>query len=373
MESDEIRGAGTNKRKSLSPNPSEDGHVSRKTPQLDIGNASTETKGAHSLTGSQDKPSKPRDANGCEVDPQHDSIANESKDETGNHKLSSNAVDEQGAQMSGLDGMRGLKPALPKDIPKVAELSLNSRQMQSAGEDGSTQAAEKRMMASSALDQSTAAFPLNNPSGSLTASTNLAAEEAGSSSDDNSIGVRIAVILKPRETDVLFGRGRSHRDNPGNKRMQLTVDVHRDAYDNADRDKKTEITKAIVKIIKSQGNRFLKFDKREKVWHEVSDEMSRRKVGHAMRDGWNRPLGQIDPKLFEGIPFISDDVRKTLDQMASFNQRDAQATFGAEEAAILNGLLTSSSTSSPVEESAGGNGKDTKPAANESNTDLSRK
>jgi hypothetical protein len=353
MESDEIRGADTNKRKRLSPNPSEDGHVSRKTPQLDIGNASTETN-AHSLTGSQDKPSKPRHAIGCKVDPQTESIASGSQDQTGNHKLSSNAVDEQSAQMPGLDGKSGpyswgLKLALPKQSPKEAKLSLHSRQIQSAGEDGSKRAAEKRFMASSAFDQPTAAFPVNNPSGSLTASANPAAEEAGLSRDDNSTAARIAVIIKPRETDVLFGRGRSHRDNPGNKRMQLTVDVHRDAYDNADRDKKTEITKAIVKIIKSQGNRFLKFDKKKKVWHEVSDEIGRHKVGHAMRDGWSRPLRQIDPKMFEGIPFVSDDVRKTMDEMASFNQRDAPTSFGTEEAAILNRLLytSSSSASSP--------------------------
>lgn len=65
-----------------------------------------------------------------------------------------------------------------------------------------------------------------------------------------------------RDSDVLFGRSKNNREHPGNKRMQLIVDIHRAMYDKADRDDKTEISRNIVQMIKSQGNRFLKYEKK---------------------------------------------------------------------------------------------------------------
>ena len=148
----------------------------------------------------------------------------------------------------------------------------------------------------------------------------------------------------PGEMDVLFGRGRHHRDNPGNRRMQLLVDVYRDAYYVADRDEKTTITKTIVKLIKQQG-RFLKLNKGTDEWLEVSDEAARHKVGHAMRDGRDRPNGPVDPNEVKDIPIISEEVRRSLDRMLAFNVKGNKkgTTFAQDEVDILSRLFASSS------------------------------
>lgn len=103
----------------------------------------------------------------------------------------------------------------------------------------------------------------------------------------------------PIESDVLFGRGKPLLNHPGNKNMRRIADLHRATYDKADRDDKTEITRKIVGMVKADGARFLKFDQASKGWVEVSDEVARRKVAHAMRDGRSKPLGRLDPDDFE--------------------------------------------------------------------------
>lgn len=105
-------------------------------------------------------------------------------------------------------------------------------------------------------------------------------------------------IAVPGELDVLFGRGKSSQDHPGTKKMRRMSDLHRSIYDRADRDDKTEITRNIVKIIKAEGGRFLKFDKQTSGWVEVSDDLARKKVAHAMRDGRPKPLGRLSPDDF---------------------------------------------------------------------------
>jgi len=155
-------------------------------------------------------------------------------------------------------------------------------------------------------------------------------------------------IHEPYETDVLFGRGRHHRDHPGNVKMQLLVDIHRDAYYKADRDGKTSITTSIVRIIKAGGGRFIKRDKDQNRWEEVEDESARHKIGHAMRDGrTTRPSQPIDVTIWDGVPQTDTLVRQALERMRmlckDWNRK--QAALGEEDAKLLTGFLESSDDS----------------------------
>lgn len=96
------------------------------------------------------------------------------------------------------------------------------------------------------------------------------------------------VSSEPGEYDVLFGRGKRCQDHAGTKYMRHIADMHRTTYNEADRDDKTEMTWNIVKTIKANGGRFLKFAKESNSWVEVSGDVARKKVAHAMRDGRNK-------------------------------------------------------------------------------------
>lgn len=125
--------------------------------------------------------------------------------------------------------------------------------------------------------------------------------------------IHYTAAIDPHENDVLYGRGKQHRNRPGNKRMKLLVDLHRDAYNKANRIAKTNMSNEIVNIIKFGGEksgRFLRFEKKVNGWVEVSDESAREKISHAMRDGKTRPLERIDPKVLDEMPLLSDQIRQ---------------------------------------------------------------
>ena len=105
-------------------------------------------------------------------------------------------------------------------------------------------------------------------------------------------------ITTPRDNDVLFGRGKPILNHPGNKQMRKIANAHQTRYDKANRDDKTEITRMIVSLVKSDGGSFLK--KAHDSWVEVPDDVARKKVAHAMRDGRSK-LGRLDPDDFDPV------------------------------------------------------------------------
>jgi len=92
-------------------------------------------------------------------------------------------------------------------------------------------------------------------------------------------------VSSPLENDVLFGRSKYQKNHTGNQYLRQLCDRQREAYDAADRDDKTAITRWIVSRIASRGGRFLKFEKMHKRWFEVNNDEARHKVAHLMRDG----------------------------------------------------------------------------------------
>ena len=92
---------------------------------------------------------------------------------------------------------------------------------------------------------------------------------------------------KPSATDVLFGRGGSVYNFPGNITFRKVLQSKLLMYDAAKTIReKQSITLSIVHEMKEQlHHRFLKEDEKTGVWKEVTnDEIARQKVAVALRD-----------------------------------------------------------------------------------------
>ena len=89
--------------------------------------------------------------------------------------------------------------------------------------------------------------------------------------------------LTPAENDVLLGRGRPFQEWHGNLQLANIIDVHREKYGNADRAKKTAISKDVLSIVKSCNGRFLQQDKATGEWEQLSDAVAREKVSSGFR------------------------------------------------------------------------------------------
>jgi hypothetical protein len=89
--------------------------------------------------------------------------------------------------------------------------------------------------------------------------------------------------LTPRPEDVLFGRGKTVVEHPGNIRFRQVVDLYMLQYETANRTEKTRITEIIMYMVQGSAGRFLKRDDGIN-WEEVDDATAREKVAHAFRN-----------------------------------------------------------------------------------------
>lgn len=88
----------------------------------------------------------------------------------------------------------------------------------------------------------------------------------------------------PTKYDVLCGQSRTCADHPGNQRFQAVLDMYVTKYQQAtSKQEKMAITKETVQIINNSSGRFLKYDKNDNEWQEISTVMARDKVSHALR------------------------------------------------------------------------------------------
>jgi hypothetical protein len=108
-------------------------------------------------------------------------------------------------------------------------------------------------------------------------------------------------ITNPSSRDVLFGRGKPFQSHPGNVYLHKIVNMHKDRYLKSRRYDKLAIAEEIVSEIKEGSNgtpgRFLKRAEGEDHWVEVSSEVAREKVSHALR-GKPRKLPSAAPDDF---------------------------------------------------------------------------
>jgi hypothetical protein len=92
-------------------------------------------------------------------------------------------------------------------------------------------------------------------------------------------------IYSPSSFDCICGRGKQSFNHIGNVRFRLIVSLHIERYIIAlSRLDKSLVVASIVDLIRASNGRFIKMDSKAKTWVELSDHVTREKVGHALRD-----------------------------------------------------------------------------------------
>lgn len=85
------------------------------------------------------------------------------------------------------------------------------------------------------------------------------------------------------DNDVLSGRGGGTNVHPGNRTFRDLINTHRKEYLKAKKNDKPAISRAIVKIIRDAGGRFLRKDNKANLWFEIGDTLAREKTSQALR------------------------------------------------------------------------------------------
>jgi hypothetical protein len=89
-------------------------------------------------------------------------------------------------------------------------------------------------------------------------------------------------VIVPTSTDILCGRGRTHFSHPGNKQFREIVGKSLGAYlDASTRTQKSKIVKNITNEALEHGARFLKQERKSKVWYIAGLKLAREKVRRA--------------------------------------------------------------------------------------------
>ena len=92
-------------------------------------------------------------------------------------------------------------------------------------------------------------------------------------------------IEKPREWDVLCGRGGRSNHHPGNKRYRQVISEMKARYRNIEaKSAKTDLSRAIVEHVFGYGGRFVKLDKPSGKYEVLSALESRKKTSQALRE-----------------------------------------------------------------------------------------
>ncbi|CAB9515459.1 Polyubiquitin (Fragment) [Seminavis robusta] len=92
-----------------------------------------------------------------------------------------------------------------------------------------------------------------------------------------------ATITKPRDMDILFGRGGLSNNHPGNQHYNKVLEKRAWNYLHlTNRKTKTEFAWEVVRQLKKEGVRFLR--KEKDIYVEAGDEEARKKVSQRLRD-----------------------------------------------------------------------------------------
>lgn len=99
-------------------------------------------------------------------------------------------------------------------------------------------------------------------------------------------------VTKPRDSDVMCGRGGAAHRHPGNQTYRRLVTLNKGLYTTCLKTEKLKISKSIVAAIREQHGRFL--EKLEKlatnttdadVWYDMGDKKAVEKTSQALREG----------------------------------------------------------------------------------------
>ena len=104
--------------------------------------------------------------------------------------------------------------------------------------------------------------------------------------------------LRPKEFDVICGRGREAFDHTGNRHLRSLVKAQVRKYSRAKtRPDRTRIVSGIIKSIQSKGSAgFVKKDEKTGVWEKVEDKLVREKIGQLLRNSLGGQFKSCGPK-----------------------------------------------------------------------------
>lgn len=115
--------------------------------------------------------------------------------------------------------------------------------------------------------------------------TNSPALNSLQPSDDSRDDETHPIAVVPTAKDVLFGRGKTNFNHPGNSRFRSTVGSRLEEYACADsRGQKSRIVRAIADEVLKEDARFLRQNPDTFIWHEESITAARAKVSCVVRD-----------------------------------------------------------------------------------------
>lgn len=89
-------------------------------------------------------------------------------------------------------------------------------------------------------------------------------------------------FIQPTDNDIILGRGKIAFNHVGNRRYRNIIDQNGALYQSLKpRDAKTRMTGEIINLLRSNGSRFLQWNKETGLYEEVDDVHE--KVSHALR------------------------------------------------------------------------------------------
>ena len=95
-------------------------------------------------------------------------------------------------------------------------------------------------------------------------------------------GTAVELVVLPKSSDVLFGKGRSTQEHIGNMRLKSLVDDLLQRYDELNKHEKTDLAAEVVESVKKSSGRFL--TQESGVWIKVHDDFARQKVAQLFRN-----------------------------------------------------------------------------------------
>jgi hypothetical protein len=133
-------------------------------------------------------------------------------------------------------------------------------------------------------------------------------------------------IVIPGEFDILLGRGRCFRENPGNVRFNYVIEMHLERYEKMGKIVKQVLAEELVDRLKETGSRFLKKKKSNvdisttdgEEWEIVTDTVAREKVSHSFRNRRKlRGLSSSSLSLSSSLVFSSTISTSNTNNSAS--------------------------------------------------------
>lgn len=173
------------------------------------------------------------------------------------------------------------------------------------------------------------------------------------------------MIDEPKPCDILCGKQQRFNKHFGNQIFRQIIKSFDERYSQADRkEEKMEITKHIVHVLKTQyGSRFIK-PCRSGRWREVTDQVARDKVSHALRfaarqrEGLPGPTMPVDERSPGGVAALSNALARTTfddDECATDTEEISdsidEAIFFLHQQELLRDAVLSEETDAWIAES----------------------